>query len=176
MNQSGSDEISQGMDRRRSPWADKLISFGDARLPWLGRLWRRFWQWPRWQRGLIAAGCAAVLGSAAVATAVVVSRPSYPHSWCGPLLTELHVRSGGDPGYAAALARLRHRDHAPVGGLLSDLHDYAVAHSVVEYHNDQTPSGSVTGMVSTFAAVQGDLRALNRKCDQPPRAYQGDSF
>jgi hypothetical protein len=176
MDQSGSDEISQGMDRRRSPRADQLIAFGDARLPWLGRLWRRFREWPRWQRGLIAAGCAAVLGSAAVAAAVVVSRPSYPHAWCGPLLAELHVRTATDPGYAAALARLQRRDHAPVASLLSDLHDYAVAHSVVEYHNDQTPSGSVTGMVSTFAAVQGDLRALNRQCGQPPGAYQDDSF
>jgi hypothetical protein len=161
MDQSRSDEISQGMDPRRFPPADKLISFWDAR--------------PRRQRGLIAAGCAAVVVIAAV-TAVVVNRPSYPHSWCGPLLTELHVRGESDLGYASALARLQHRDHAPVGSLLSDLHGYAVAHSVVQYHADVTPSGSVAGMVSTFAAVKDDLRALNRRCGQPPGAYQGDSF
>jgi hypothetical protein len=151
MSQSGSDEISQGMDRRRFPVAG-------------GR------------RGLLAAGCAAVLVVAAGAVAVVVSRPSYPHAWCGPLLTELHVRGENDLGYAAALAGLRRRDHAPVGSLLTDLRDYAVARSVVEYNTDQTPTGSAAGTVSTFAAVQGDLRALNRRCGQPPRAYQGDSF
>ena len=176
MDQSGSDEISQGMDRRRSPRADQLIAFGDARLPWLGRLWRRFREWPRWQRGLIAAGCAAVLGSAAVAAAVVVSRPSYPHAWCGPVLTELHVRGESDLGYAAALASLRRRDHARVGSLVSDLRDYALARSVVEYDTDQTPSGSLAGIVSTFTAVQGDLRVLNRRCGQPAGAYEDDSF
>ena len=59
MKQPGSDEISQGMDRRRFPLADQLISFWNDQRP--GR-----------QRGLIAAGCAAVLVIAAVATAVVV--------------------------------------------------------------------------------------------------------
>lgn len=150
MSQSGSDEISQGMDRRRFPVAGR-------------------------RRGLLAAGCAAVLVAAA-AVAVVLSRPSYPHAWCGPLLTELHTRGETDLGYAAALASLRHRDHAPVGSLLSDLRDYAVAHSVVQYDTDQTPAGSAAGMLSTFAAVQGDLRALNRRCGQPPRAYEDDSF
>jgi hypothetical protein len=47
---------------------------------------------------------------------------------------------------------------------------------VVQYQNDVTPSGSVAGMASTFTAVKGDLRALNRKCGQPPGAYEGDSF
>ena len=41
---------------------------------------------------------------------------------------------------AAALVRLRRRDHAHVGRLLSDLYDYAVASSVVQYQNDVTPS------------------------------------
>lgn len=157
MNEPGSDEISQGIDRRRLPVADKLIRFG------------------RHHR-LIAAGCAAVLVIVAGAAATVVSRKSYPHAWCGPLLTELHVRGESDPGYEAALARLRLRDHAPVGSLLSDLHDYSVAHSVVQYRTDVTPSGSAAGMVSTFTTVQSDLRALNRRCAQPPGAYKGDSF
>jgi hypothetical protein len=157
MSEPGSDEISQGMDRRRLPVADKVIRFG-----------RR--------HRLIAAGCAAVLVIVAGAAAVVVNRKSYPHAWCGPLLTELHVRGESDPGYAAGLARLRLRDHAPVGGLISDLRDYAVAHSVVQYNADMTPSGDAAGMVSTFAAVQSDLRALNHRCSQPPGAYQGDSF
>jgi hypothetical protein len=157
MNEPGSDEISQGMDRRRLPVADKLIGFG------------------RHHR-LIAVGCAAVLVIVAGAAAVVVNRKSYPHAWCGPLLTELHVRGESDPGYEAVLARLRLRDHAPVGGLLSDLRDYSVAHSVVQYNADVTPSGDAAGMVSTFTAVQSDLRALNRKCGQPPGAYKGDSF
>ncbi|MGH3401090.1 MAG: hypothetical protein ACRDRJ_00990 [Streptosporangiaceae bacterium] len=150
MSQSGPDQISQGMDRRRYLVAGQ-------------------------RRSLVAAGCAAVLVAAA-AVAVVVSRPSYPHAWCGPLLTELHVRGESDRGYAAALASLRRRDHAPVGTLVSDLRDYALARSLVEYDTNQTPSGSNAGIVSTFAAVQGDLRALNRRCGQPPHAYQDDSF
>jgi hypothetical protein len=168
----GPDEISQGMDRRRSPVTQKLISFGDARRARL----RRLGPWLRGPRGLIAAGGAAVLISGAVATAVVVSRPSYPHAWCGPLLTQLHVRGESDLGYAA-LARLRRSDHAPVGTLLSDLSDYTVARSVLQYQNNVVaPSGSVAGMASTFTAVRADLRALNRKCGQPPGAYEGDSF
>ncbi|HEY5016141.1 MAG TPA: hypothetical protein VIJ82_10065 [Streptosporangiaceae bacterium] len=172
MIQPGPDEISQGIDRRHSPVTEKLISFGDAQRARLRRLGPRL----RGPRALIAAGGAAVLVIAGVITAVVVSRPSYPHAWCGPLLTELHVGGDSDPGHAADLARLRRRDHAPVGKLLSDLDDYSVARSVVQNQNDRTPSGSVAGMASTFTAVKGDLRALNRKCGQPPGAYEGDSF
>ncbi len=164
MNQSGPDEISQGMDRRRFLVAGKLVSLGDGQRPWSRR-----------RLALLAAGCAAVLVVAG-ALAVVGSRPSYPHAWCGPVLAELHMRGESDLSYAAALASLRHRDHAPVGGLVSDLRDYALARSVVEYDTDQTPSGSLAGIVSTFTAVQGDLRALNRRCGQPPRAYEDDSF
>jgi hypothetical protein len=152
MIQPGPDEISQGMDRRR-------------RGPRL-----------RGPRALIAAGGAAVLVIGAVATAVVVSRPSYPHAWCRPLLTELHVQGRSDLGYAAGLVRLRHRDHAPVGKLLSDLDDYTVASSVIQSQTDQASSGSFAGMASTFTAVKGDLRALNRECGQPRGAYEGDSF
>lgn len=57
---------------------------------------------------------------------------------------------------AAALVRLRRRDHAPVGRLLPDLYDYAVASSVVQYQNDVTSAGSVAAMASTFTAVKGD--------------------
>lgn len=152
MNQPGPDEISQGMDHR------------GFSLP------------GRRQRGLIAAGCAVALIVVAV-TAVVVSRPSYPHAWCGPLLTDLHVRGESDLGYAAAVARLGRREHAPVGRLVSDLRDYAVARSgLLQFPDDRSSSGSAAGVVSVFAAVKGDLRALNRSCGQPAAAYQGDSF
>jgi hypothetical protein len=172
MIEPGPDEISQGMDRRRFPVTEKLIGFGDARRARL----RRLGPWLRGPRAVIAAGGAAVLVIGALTTAVVVSGPSYPHAWCGPLLTQLHVRGESDRRYAAALVRLRRRDGAPVGALLSDLSDYAVARSVVQYQNDVTPSGSVAGMASTFTAVNGDLRALSRKCGQPPGAYEGGSF
>jgi hypothetical protein len=165
MIQPGPDEISQGMDRRRSPVTAKLIG-------WLRHLGPRL----RGPRALIAAGGAAVLVIAVVTTVVMVSRPSYPHAWCRPLLTELHVRGESDLRYAAAVARLRHSDHAPVGKLLSDLYDYSEARSVVQNQSDLTPSGSVAGMTTTFTAVKVDLRALNGKCGQPPGAYEGDSF
>jgi hypothetical protein len=162
MIQPGPDEISQGMDRRRSPVT-----------AWLGRhLGPRL----RGPRALIAAGGAAVLVAGAVTTGVVVSRPSYPHAWCGPLLTELHTRGESDLAHGAALVRLRRRDHAPVGKLLSDLYDYIVARSVVLNQSSRTPSGNVAGMALTFTAVQGDVRALSHKCGQPPGAYEGDSF
>jgi hypothetical protein len=164
MKQPGSDEISQGMDRRRFPLADQLISFWNDQRP--GR-----------QRGLIAAGCAAVLVIAAVATAVVASRPAYPHAWCGPLLTDLHVQGRSDLGYAAAVARLGRREHAPVGRLVSELRSLAVARSGVQSpDNGRSPSGSIVGMESIFTALRGDLRVLNRSCGQPAGAYQSDSF
>ena len=165
MVEPGRDEISQGMDHRHSAVTAKLISIAAAQRTRL-----------RGPRALIAAGAAAVLVIGAVAIAVVVSRPSYPHAWCGPLLSELHVPAESDLGHAAALASLQRRDHAPVGRLLADLDDYTVARSVVTDQTGQAPSGSVTGMASTFSAVQVDLQALNRECGQPPGAYQGDSF
>ena len=165
MVEPGRDEISQGMDHRHSAVMAKLISIVAAQRARL-----------HGARALIAAGGAAVLVIGAVAIAAVVSRPSYPHAWCGPLLSELHVHGESDLGYAAGLARLSRSDHAPVGRLVSDLDDYSVARSVVTDQTDQAPSGSVTGMASTFTAVKADLQALNRKCSQPPGAYEGDSF
>jgi hypothetical protein len=153
MIQPGRDEISQGMERRRL-------------APYL-----------RGPRALITVGsAAALLIGAIIATAVVVSRPSYPHAWCRPLLTAVHVRGESDLGYAAVLVRLRSRDHAPVTRLLSDLDDYTVASSVGLDQNNVTPTGSAAGMTSTFTAVKSDLQALNRECGQPPDAYQSDSF
>lgn len=153
MDHPGPDEISQGMDRRG--------------FPVLGRRGRR----------LLAAGCAAVLVIAAVATAVEVSRPAYPHAWCGPLLTDLHVRGESDLGYAAAVARLGRREHAPVGRLIADLRGLAVARSGVQSpDNGRAPSGSIVGMEAIFTLLRGDLRVLNRSCGQPARAYQSDSF
>lgn len=163
MSQPGFDEISQGMNRRRFPMVDKLLGFRQGQPPSRPRL-------------LLAAGCAVALVVAAIAVTVVVSRPSYPHAWCGPLLTDLHVRGDSDREYAAALARLQRRDHAPVGRLIRDLRDYAVARSVAQFPGDVMPSGSAAGTVSIFAAVKGDLRGLNRRCGQPRGAYEDDSF
>jgi hypothetical protein len=171
MTQPRRDEISQGMDRHRSPAARKLIGFGDAQWARLHRLGRRL----RTPRALIATGSAAIL-VAGTATAVVVTRPPYPHAWCGPLLTGLHARGKSEAGYAAVLVRLRRRDDAPVGKLLSDLDDYTVASSVATNQSGVTPAGSIVGMASTFAAVKGDLQALNRACGQPRAAYERDSF
>jgi hypothetical protein len=163
MSQPGSDEISQGMNRRRFPMADKILGFRNGQRPSRPRL-------------MLVAGCAAALVVAAVAVTIVVSRPSYPHAWCEPLLADLHVRGESDLGYAAALARLRRSDHAPVGRLLQDLRDYAVARSVAQYPGNVAPSGSAAGTVLIFATVKGDLRALNRQCGQPRGAYEDDSF
>jgi hypothetical protein len=159
MDQPGPDQISQGMDRQRSQLADRLIRFGIVR-----------------RRGLIVAGCALALVIVAVTTAAVVRRPSYPHAWCGPLLAALHVRGESDLDYAAAVASLGHRDHAPVGRLVSDLRNYSVARSVLQYPNNHMPSGSAAGMTSIFAVVESDLRVLNRSCAQSAGAYKDDSF
>jgi hypothetical protein len=154
---SHGDEISQGMDQRS--------------------LWPRSWPRPhrparprRW----IAAGSALVLAAAA-AIGVVLTRPPYPHSWCGPVLAELHVPDQSDLAYAQVLARLRRRDHAPVRTLVADLRDYAIARSVLQY-SDGLSSGSMAGMNSIFTAVKGDLRVLNRRCGQGKGAYEKDSF
>jgi hypothetical protein len=151
VSQSGPDEISQGLDRP----------------PFRPPSWLR-------PRTAVAAASALILG-AAVTAAVVLSRPPYPHAWCGPVLAELHVPGQSDLAYAQALARLRHRDHAPVSGLVSELRDYAIARSVLSY-SDGLSSGSETGMVSIFGTMQRELRTLNRQCGQPPGAYQQDSF
>jgi hypothetical protein len=160
LDQPGPDEISQGMDGRRSRLADTLITFAIAR-----------------RRSLIAVGCAVALVIVGLTAAAVVRGRSYPHAWCGQLLTALHVRGQSDLQYAAALAGLGRRDHAPVGRLVADLRDYYVASSgMLRYPDNRMPSGSAAGMMAIFAAVKGDLQALNRSCGQPARSYQSDSF
>jgi hypothetical protein len=151
VSQSGPDEISQGLDR--PPFRP-----------------------PRWlrSRATIAAASAFIL-AAAITAAVVLSRPPYPHAWCGPVLARLHIPGQSDLAYAQALARLHHRDHAPVGGLVAELRDYAIARSGLAY-SDGLSSGSETGMVSIFGTVKRELRTLNRQCGQPPGAFEKDSF
>jgi len=143
----------------------KLISFGKA---WRARLRR--------PRALIAAAGAAVLVTGAVTTAVVVSSPSYPHAWCGPMLAQLHVRGRATRAMRlpwSACGAVTTRQWAPC------CRTWATTPWHARWCSTGTMSrrpGSVAGMASTFTAVNGDLRALNRKCGHPPGAYAGDSF
>jgi hypothetical protein len=80
---------------------------GTPRRPWIAQ-----------HKALTTAGCAVMVAAAATSLAVVLSGPSYPHSWCGPVLTQLHAhetQSASDANMSALESQ-----GAPAGKLISD--------------------------------------------------------
>jgi hypothetical protein len=88
---------------------------------------------------------------------------SPPPQWCGPLLAELQVHTGGHgttfQGLMSSLSRIERQDDAPVGKLMWDL-------------RAQVQSGSPNYLA--LGNVITDLQSLNRACQQPPSAYAND--
>jgi hypothetical protein len=95
-------------DTRRSPAAD-----GDLARP------GRFSRLTSRGRILAATGAAAVLTAGGVILGVTQGGPSYPHSWCGPVISALHFRGRSQNQLLAALSRIQHQDHAPIGALVA---------------------------------------------------------
>ena len=131
--------------------------------------------WPQ-ARVFAVITAAAVLLVGVVAGGIVLSEPSYPHSWCGPVLAEMHARSGTQGGYEAAMARIHRQDHAPVGRLLTDLYAYDAAHAAAEDGNNFTALGNLGGAMSALRVVGGDLKVIGRECGQPKGAYEHYTF
>jgi hypothetical protein len=127
-------------------------------------------------RILAAAAPAAVLAAAGVSAAFLLTNPSYPHAWCGPVLAELHAKGGSEQGYETTMAQIEQRDHAPVGQLLSDLYAYGAAYSGEQAADNVQVLGAIGNTMGTLNAVGNDLKAINAQCGQPPGAYKTDAL
>jgi hypothetical protein len=168
MTQSGPDEISQGTDAEPPSAVQALARF------WAAERSRLRPRRPR-PRTVIAAAAATALAIGGVTAGLLLSRPSYPHPWCAPVVAELNNHDT-ELGLEATLARLQQRDRAPVGRLVADLYDYTEAHNIEHDGDDLAPFADIAATKATAAAVRADLRAIDRKCAQPPGAYRSQPF
>jgi hypothetical protein len=123
----------------------------------------------QWGMTSCARSLAAVLTVLAAASlAACSSGPSYPHTWCAPLIAQFHAHQA-QAAYVAGLQS----SGAPVGKLITD---------IGTYEQDQA-TANVPGIASfsagaaepgDLAVVSGDLKALNAECGQAADAYKGD--
>jgi hypothetical protein len=113
----------------------------------------------------------ALAALAAVVLPGCSSGPSYPHSWCGPLMTQLRTsetRSAENAGLAAL-----QKSGAPVGELAADLTAYE--HVLAAENGSGTASYSaVLNAPAALAKLGADLKQLNSECGQPATAYKSD--
>jgi hypothetical protein len=130
----------------------------------------------RSRQPVLIVAAAVVLAAEAVAAGVLLSEPSYPHSWCGPVLAELHASGGTEGDYEATMTRLQSQDHAPVGKLLADLYQYDQAKDTEESANNFAVLGAAGNAMSALETVSGDLRVIGRECGQPKGAYAHYTF
>jgi len=125
---------------------------------------------------ILAAGAAVIVLAAVALFALGVFAPSYPHPWCGPLITRLQSRTGTETSFENDLGRIADRQHAPLGTLLYDLATYDIAYSAVQNGSILDAQGNLAAEGRALSAVNADLRSLNRQCGQSPTAYEHDSI
>lgn len=110
--------------------------------------------------------------AAATLAACGSSAPSYPHAWCGPLITAFHAKETRQ-AYLNGLAATQ-KQGAPVAQLIADETAYT--------QNQATANSTGTGGFAAVAAapavlakVIADLRQLNSECGQAASAYKADN-
>ncbi len=132
-------------------------------------------RWPRGRaRVAFAASGVVVIASAATAIVIVTSGPSYPHSWCGPVLAQLHSRENQDQ-FDSNMAALESRG-APVANLISD-GDAAVEDQAIA--DNASLGAAAADLITAMNAdnqASADLQVINRDCAQPANAYKNDIF
>ena len=106
----------------------------------------------------------------------VIGGPSYPHSWCGPVMAQLTGSGGTQQALVSGLEHAQRQDHAPVGSLLSDLFAYEAARVAVEDGSNLDALSNLANERAALNVVAFDLRAVNRECGQPPNAYKHDNI
>jgi hypothetical protein len=126
-------------------------------------------------RTLIAGASGVILAAGTViAILVATSGPSYPHSWCGPVLAQFHAHES-QSAFDANMTGLENQG-APVGSLISD--GDAAAQDESDADNDDATNGmgaDLAGM-NELQNVGADLNQLNRECGQSASASKDDNF
>lgn len=126
-------------------------------------------------RNRIALGAAGAAAAAILATGLVFATagPSYPHSWCGPVLMQLHARETQGK-FDANMSALEGQG-APVSQLIIDgdaaTQDAAAANS----SNEAAFSGGLAA-IGDLDRASADLKRINQACRQPPSAYKNDNY
>lgn len=117
-----------------------------------------------------SAASAVVLAAAASLTLPACSGHSSP-AWCGPFLTQVHVKSGTDLDYMHGLKALEAKG-APVAQLVKDQQARFANQAFIAAN--PTSVGAANAAVGYLNAVGADLKKLNSECGQPADAYKGD--
>jgi hypothetical protein len=120
---------------------------------------------------VIAASAVAVAG---ITTAAVIatSGPSYPHSWCGPVIIQLQAHQSAGQ-YLANLDTLQSKG-APVGQLITDQQAY-LADETGENTDTSASYGDVFAATGDLDKVAADLKQINAECEQPGDAWKTDN-
>lgn len=125
------------------------------------------------RKGLLIGTGAVVLAAGGIAGGLAAtSGPSYPHSWCGPLIAQFHAHETRQ-AYEARLAAVQ-RLGAPVGKLIADETTYGQDEAAT---NSPGTAGysAVLAATGAIGAVSADLQQLNADCGQPADAYKTDN-
>lgn len=99
---------------------------------------------------------------------------SYPHAWCGPVISTLTASHGTETSLETSLGTSQSRDRAPVGKLLNDLFALGAARSAVTTGSIADAPQNLAAEKTALAAVASDLKTVNSQCGQPPGAYRHD--
>ncbi len=133
-----------------------------ARKPWVVR------------HKMLTAAATVVVIAAAASAAVLLSGPSYPHAWCGPVLAQLHAHETQGT-FDANMSALENRG-APVGKLISDGDSASQDEAAADNSDPSSGFSDLTAGTVELQQVGTDLQQLNRDCRQPANAYKSDNF
>jgi hypothetical protein len=115
---------------------------------------------------------ALVILAAAPVAAGCSSGPSYPHSWCAPLIAQFHAKETRQ-AYIAGIAALE-KSGAPVQQLVTD--DTALEANQAAANAPGTAGfGAVAAAPALVAKISADQKVLNADCGQAPDAYKSDN-
>jgi hypothetical protein len=117
---------------------------------------------------------ASVVLAAAPAAACSSVAPSYPHSWCAPLIAQFHAKESRQ-AYLSGLTALQ-KSGAPVAQLIAD--ESQVVKDVAAINDASSGTAGYTAGANApgdLAKVAADLKTLNGECGQAADAYKSDN-
>jgi len=117
---------------------------------------------------------ASVVLAAAPAAACSSGAPSYPHSWCAPLIAQFHAKESRQ-AYLDGLSALQGQG-APVAQLVADENKYVKDQEAASDPGSGTGGfDAIAAEPADFAKIGADLKTLNSECGQAADAYKGDN-